>query len=439
MTLKVGKEVILTIDNLTNSGAGVGRTEGFALFVPGALPGESVRVKVTKVKKKYGQAELVEILQESENRVERFCSEGQLCGGCQLEYMDYQAQLDWKQDMVRETLKRIGKISEPNVLPALGMENPLAYRNKVQLHCSGGEQLGFYQVRSKELVPLTHCQAGAAEFGHIIHAINRLLSGYSLKWLKHVILRQGNCNQVMVIFVTTKDESDLKALSNELISLEQTVSSIYHNINPKADRYNIYGECHLITGDEYIQLDLLGLTFLISPKSFFQVNTEQTAVLYQKAEEFLQLKGSELLLDAYCGTGTIALYLAKRAKEVLGIEVVPEAIGDAKKNSELNKIDNAQFITGKVENELPRLVEKGYRPDAVVLDPPRSGCHQQVLDAVAKAKPQRIVYVSCDVGTLSRDLNILQQQGYATQVVQPVDMFPHTSHVEVCCCLTRVK
>ncbi|MDK2820735.1 MAG: rRNA (uracil1939-C5)-methyltransferase [Clostridia bacterium] len=422
---------VINITGLNHEGAGVGRlNNGKVVFVPGALVGEQVRIELLVDKKKYALGRLLEIEVASPDRVAPSCSEGS-CGGCQLQHLSYNEQLKWKQQKVIDAFKRIGGFSDIEVLPVLGMTNPWRYRNKVRLHVSKG-QLGFYQPGSHEVNPLANCSLLPSLMLEVARFINELLPNLS-PGLKHVTLRQGlKTGEVLVFLEVEQGWTEGKRLAKELKNHFSSLVSVVAGFEDKKKS--------LVTliGRDYLIEKLGNFTFHISPDTFFQVNTVHTEVLYNQVKEYAELEGEEEVLDAYCGSGSIAMWLSCKAKKVTGVEVVAQAIKDAGRNVVLNDIDNIEFHTGQAEVLLPRLAEKGYKPQVIVLDPPRAGCDRRVLKAVEKMKPIRVVYVSCNPATLARDVSYLSENGYVPAKVQPVDMFPYTHHVECVVSLKRI-
>ncbi|MBM7614186.1 23S rRNA (uracil(1939)-C(5))-methyltransferase RlmD [Alkaliphilus hydrothermalis] len=442
----------IQIIDLGHSGEGIGKVDGFTVFVEGGLPGDVIKVKTTVVKKNYATGKLLEMITPSNSRVEPTCAIAHKCGGCQIMHMDYQAQLDIKTSRVEETLKRIGKI-DAKVLPTLGMDNPYWYRNKAQFPVgmtAGKAILGFYEKGSHNIVDTGYC--------HIQHPVNEkivaLMKDFIQKYkisvydektkkglIRHVVTKVGyQTGEVMVVVITNgkelpHQEQLIKLLKDNIEGLE----SIVQNINTQNTNVIFGRESITIYGRDHI-VDYIGdLKFNISARSFFQVNPLQTKVLYEKALEYAQLKGEESVFDIYCGIGTISLFLAQKAKKVYGVEVVEAAIDDAKKNAEINGMTNTEFYVGEAEKVVPELYKQGIKADVVVVDPPRKGCDEAVLDTIVSMAPERIVYVSCNPATLARDLAYLNDRGYKAEEVQPVDMFPHTSHVETVVLMSRVE
>ncbi|MBE3572972.1 MAG: 23S rRNA (uracil(1939)-C(5))-methyltransferase RlmD [Moorella humiferrea] len=422
----------IEITGLNHEGAGVGRLpDGMVVFVPGALPGERVKIELSARKKHYALARLLEIEKASPDRVLPPCPEAGSCGGCQLQHLNYRAQLLWKRRLVVEALRRLGGLRDVSVLPVLGMVNPWGYRNKVRLHVADNS-LGFYRPGSHEVVPFFHCRLVPSEFMEVVWELARLLPVLG-RGPEHVTLRRGWATGEMLLALEARTgwtEGEVLAgkLSRRFPELVGVVTL------PSGEGY---GETILL-GRNYLEERLDGLRFHISATTFFQVNSAQAQVLYERAAAMAGLQGGEEVLDAYCGSGAIAMWLSRRASMVTGVEVVAGAVQDARRNAVLNKVDNLRFHVGAAERLLPHLAAEGYRPEVVVLDPPRAGCDRRVLDAVAVMQPRRIVYVSCNPATLARDLALLQKRGYTPGPVQPVDMFPHTYHIECLCRLDRI-
>ncbi|WP_270573447.1 23S rRNA (uracil(1939)-C(5))-methyltransferase RlmD [Bacillus glycinifermentans] len=436
----------VVFEDLTHEGAGVAKVDGFPVFVPNALPDEKAKIKVTRVKKGFAFGRLIDLKEESRFRTKAPCPIYKQCGGCQLQHINYEGQLLYKQKQVKDVLERIGKLdlSRVTVHPTLGMEDPWNYRNKAQVPVGtreGGLVAGFYQQRSHEIIDMNKCLIQQSENDRVVQAIKEICNRYGIKaydeerhkgWLRHIMVRYGAATgEMMVVFITkTNDFPHKNAIMKEITASFPHVKSIVQNINPKKTNVIFGDDTTVIWGEEYIYDTIGDIKFAISARSFYQVNPEQTKVLYDKALEYAELNGEETVIDAYCGIGTISLFLAKQAKKVYGVEIVPEAIEDAKRNAELNGIENAEFEVGEAEVVIPKWYEEGISADTLVVDPPRKGCDEALLRTILEMKPKRVVYVSCNPGTLARDLRVLEDGGYATLEVQPVDMFPHTSHVE---------
>jgi 23S rRNA (uracil1939-C5)-methyltransferase len=450
LPVKKNEQLQVKIEDLTHEGAGVAKVNGYTLFVPKALPGEVVEIKVIKTNKGYGFARLMNIVEESSDRAEPPCPIYHQCGGCQIQHLSYEAQLISKQKQVKDVLERIGGIKDIPVHPTLGMKDPWRYRNKAQVPVGeeGGLVIaGFYQERSHRIIDMDACLIQHEENDQIIRVVKKIANKYGIRGydeekhrgvLRHVVVRKGKVtNEVMVVLVTRgKELPDKKAVIEEIQAEVPNVKSIVQNINTKRTNVIFGDETIVLWGDEYIHDYIGDIKFAISARSFYQVNPEQTKVLYDKTLEYADLSGEETVIDAYCGIGTISLFLAQRAKHVYGVEIVPDAIADAKRNAELNGMKNVDFAVGEAEKVMPWWYAQGIRADVVVVDPPRKGCDEELLQTILSMKPKRVVYVSCNPATLARDLKILEAGGYKTKEVQPVDMFPHSTHVECCSLLT---
>ncbi|EDK35548.1 23S rRNA (uracil(1939)-C(5))-methyltransferase RlmD [Clostridium kluyveri] len=458
------KEYVLNIDGMGYQGEGVGKIEGFTIFVPGAIQGEKVRVKAVKVNKNFAFAKLMEVIEASKYRITPTCSIYKRCGGCQLQHLSYDGQLSFKENRVKDCLERIGKLqvisgeqsihqhgSVTKLYHTIGMENPYRYRNKVQLpvgSSKNGINIGFYAKKSHEIINMTSCFIQSETSDKIVKLIRQWIEKYNIEpynekngkgIIRHIMIREAfTTAEIMVVIVTAVSHLPYKKEFIEIITRNvPVIKSIVQNIN--RDRTNVImgKECIILWGRDTIN-DYIGkFKFSISPLSFFQVNPVQTEVLYNKVLEYAGLTGNEVIFDAYCGTGTISLFLSQKAKKVYGVEIIPQAIENANMNAAENGIDNVEFITGKSEKVIPELIKKGVRADVVVVDPPRKGCEEALLHSIADMRPRTIVYVSCDPATLARDLAILRDFGYRVEKVQPVDMFPQTSHVETIVSLQR--
>ena len=446
--IELNKTYELKINALNTNAQGVGRMENFTVFVEGALPGEVVKAKITEVKKNYAIGEAQELLKHAESRVEPPCPAYAECGGCQLQHLAYPEQLKWKRQQVVDALKRIGKLNlnDIKVGDTLGMSTPWHYRNKMQFPVGKIKteiQIGCYAKSSHNVVNINSCMIQRQQNDEILQAVRKVIEKFKVPIydedthrgiLRHVMGRVGMNGETMLVLITAtnklpNEKSIVRALRNEL----PKVTSIQQNIQPQHNNVILGRETRLLYGKRTISDNIGKFKFNISARSFFQVNTLQAEKLYETALKFADLKGHEVVVDAYCGTGTITLFLAKHAKFAYGIEIVSSAIADAKTNARINNVRNAQFITGDATAILPKL---GVRPDVVVVDPPRAGCDEKLLLTIAKMKPSKVVYVSCNPATLARDLATLEANGFKTQQVQPVDMFPMTSHIESVTLLT---
>ncbi len=434
----------LEITGMTHEGLGVGKKDGLAVFVQGAVDGELVRVKIIKIAKNYSVARVESWLRKSSHRQEPFCLAYKRCGGCSLQHMSYEKQLEFKHRVVKDNLERIGGFKEIQVNPVIGMEIPLHYRNKAQYPVGMGEKgaiAGFYSRRSHEIITSDNCGIQDTKSEAIRNAVMEKVKEFNISpydentgtgLLRHIITRVAHSTgDIMVVLVVTSEKiPHLDQLAKHILERTPQVKSIVLNINSRRDNVILGDKVITVHGEDTL-IDTLGpFQFHISPLSFYQVNPLQTVVLYEKAVEYAELTGDETVYDLYCGIGTISLFLAQQAKKVIGVEVVEEAVLAARKNAELNGIDNTEFHTGLAEEVVPCLYREGKKADVVVVDPPRKGCDPVLLDTMVQMKPERIVYVSCNPSTLARDLKALCGHGYSIAAVQPVDMFPWTEHVE---------
>lgn len=464
----VGQLAEADIIGIGQNGEGVGRTrDGYTLFVQGALPGEKVSARVEHTKKQYGYARLVEVREASADRVPAPCPIYAECGGCQLQHLSYEGQLRWKRQHVVDALERIGKLLVQGsgadagsagagvvVHPTLGMDEPWRYRNKAQVPIGqeeGGLVGGFYAQGSHRIIDMEACLIQHEKNDDVVRRVKRIAGELGIRaydettgrgLLRHVVVKVGfRTGDVMVVLVTNGEKIQR---GDELVGLIRQevpgVKSIVQNIN--TGRTNvIFGDRTVVLwGEEYIRDWIGGVQFAISARSFYQVNPVQTEVLYNKALAYAALSGGETVIDAYCGIGTISLFLAQRAGHVYGVEIVADAIADARRNAELNGMAaKVTFETGAAEAVIPAWKQRGITADVIVVDPPRKGCDAALLATIGEMAPRRVVYVSCNPATLARDLRVLEDAGYRTVEVQPVDMFPHTVHVESVALLVWVE
>lgn len=440
----------VTFTDLSHDGAGVAKVNGYTLFVPGGLPGEVAEVKIVKTKKGYGFGKLLHLIKTSEARVEPPCDIFDQCGGCQIQHLSRKGQGEFKQKLVVDALERLGGLRDVKVHPVLTMDHPWNYRNKASVPVAShqGEFVaGFYQKRSHVIIDMDHCLITNPTVDEVIQEVKRIAKDSGIEpyneethkgILRHIIVRIGKqTGEVMVVLVAKTDELPFrKRFIKELPEKFPQIKSIALNINKKRSNTIFGNETRILWGRETITDTIGSIKFAISPRSFYQVNPDQTHVLYEKALEYAELSGNETVMDAYCGIGTISLFLAQRAMKVYGVEIVPEAIEDARANAELNNLTNVEFEAGAAEEVIPNWYRKGIQADVVVVDPPRKGCDAELLQTILEMKPKRVVYVSCNPSTLARDLRILEDGGYKTGEVQPVDMFPQTTHVE---CVTWLE
>ena len=428
---------LIKIHSLGSSGEGVGKLGELIIFVEGALPGEEILAEIETRKKNYAVAKLVEIVKPAPERTEPFCPLYKDCGGCQLQHLSYPAQLKCKRQQVVDAIERIGKISDVDVFDTLGMQNPLRYRNKMQFPVGKNLQIGCYARGSHKIINTQFCMIQNAQNDKILAAVRNIATKFNLHpynedthkgFLRHVMGRVGSNGEFMIVLVTaTKNFPNEKNFVRALLKELPNVTSIQQNVQTFKNNVILGRETKILYGKPTIHDKIGDLKFNISARSFFQVNTVQAEILYKTALDFANLRGNELIIDAYCGTGTISLFMAKKARKVIGVEVVSSAINDAIKNARENHIKNAEFIVGDVVNVLPKISDYA---EVVIVDPPRAGCDKKVLETFAAMKPEKIIYVSCNPATLARDLKILDEFGYKTKKIQPVDMFPFTSHIE---------
>lgn len=453
--IEKNKEYILDIVSQGYEGEGIAKiNDTFTVFIEGALKGERVNVRIVKSKKSFAYGKLLEVIEPSLERCEAKCSIHKRCGGCKLQYSTYKEQLNFKFERVKDCITKIGKLDESIVQFPLGMDEPWRYRNKVQLPIgmvNGELKIGFFAPRSHEIIDMETCLIQDEIADKVVGITRTWIKKNNIKpynidgkydetgILRHIMIRRGfTTNEVMVVLVTNGSKLPNK---DEFISLITEnilgIKSIVQNINSKPTNVILGQECITLWGESTIS-DYIGeFKFNISPLSFFQVNPVQTEVLYNKALEYAGLTGDETVFDAYCGTGTITLFLSQKAKKVYGVEIIPQAIENANINAKENNVNNVEFFVGESEVVIPDLINKGIKADVVVVDPPRKGCDVKLLNAITNIDAKKIVYVSCDPSTLARDLAILEGNGYKTVRVQPVDMFPHTAHIETCVLLQR--
>ena len=489
--MNIGKNDIVTLEiqDMGMEGEGIGKIDGFTLFVKDAIIGDTIEAKIIKCKKNYGYAKLEKVILPSPFRVQPRCVSHRQCGGCQIQAMSYERQLEFKQDKVKNNLLRIGSFSEEEVdramEPIIGMDEPYHYRNKAQYPVGrdkeGNPIAGFYAGRTHSIIANTECDLGRKENGEILQTILDYMKEFGVEpydeetgkgLIRHILIRTGFASkEIMVCLVINyhgkgKPASGQKVthLPYQKILLErlaniENMTSVSVSINTDKTNVIMGSEIHTLWGKSSIRdsirvrnmlkenMDFTGekLEFSISPLSFYQINPLQTEKLYSLALEYAGLTGEETVWDLYCGIGTISLFMATRAKQVYGVEIIPQAIEDARENARQNQIHNVEFFVGKVEEVLPNFYEQKNQdsdhdmlhPDIIVVDPPRKGCDEKCLATMIKMAPKRIVYVSCDSATLARDLRILCDGGYELSKIRPVDQFAHTVHVETCVLLSH--
>ena len=443
----------MTCESFGSDAAGVCRFEGMAVFVPMMLPGERALVRIVKVQKRYAFGRVEQLLSASPDRREPACPVYRRCGGCSCQHMSYEASLEYKRSQVRELLRRVGGL-DVDVPAVLGMSVPLHYRNKgtypVFLR-DGRPVCGFFAPRSHDLVPLPEdgCLIQREESCAAVSALLSWMRTFRVMpyderehsgLIRHIMTRTARDGKTVVTLVCSSASlPHTEDLVREMRSALPGLHGLCLIHNPRTDNVILDGKLHVLWGKASLDMTLCGLHYAVSPQAFFQVNPEQTEKLYGLALDFAGLTGKETVCDCYCGAGTISLLLAGHARRVIGIEIVPQAIENAKANAQANGITDAEFLCGKTEELLPRLVADGVRPDVVMLDPPRKGCEPAVLDAICEAGVPRVVYISCGAPALARDAAILSARGYRIERIQCVDMFCLTGDVETVCCLYHQK
>lgn len=473
LPVKVDDIIELRIEDLNNKGEGAGKYKGYTVFVPGALPGEMLKCRIISTKKNYSRGVLYHLKESSPQRIEPTCQYyNERCGGCQLQHLSYEGQLNFKENKVKNDMWKIGKIAPETYkfLPIISMDIPWNYRNKIQLpvrEINGKTKMGFFKKSSHELVEVDSCLIQEKNGNKALKEVKKIVGKYQISpyneknhkgLLRHIVIRVGTfTGEVQLVFVTRQNKfPDRKKIVAELSEKIPGLVGIIHNINP--DKTNVVmGEKEkTIWGRPYLRDKLGKLKFNISPRAFYQVNAYQAKRLYEKSLEIVRennddlVEGFKKVIDAYCGIGTIALYFALYAREVIGVEEIEEAIKDAEANAGLNNLDDkVTFYQGKVEEILPSLEKSEEKlPELIVLDPPRKGCDPQFIDTILDFLPWKILYISCNPSTLSRDLNLLlnswkenksieEPKNYDLKYIQPVDMFPHTIHVECIALLER--
>ena len=457
--------VTVEITDIGVSGEGIGHVDGYTLFIKDAVIGDVVEAKVMKAKKNYGYARLMKVITPSEYRVEPKCAFARRCGGCQIQEMSYDRQLIFKDQKIRGNLERIGGFTKDQIdtvmQPVVGMEHPFGYRNKAQFPFGtdkeGNPITGFYAGRTHDIIANTNCALGVEQNKEILEIILQYMRENKIKsydekigkgLIRHALIRYGfKTKEIMVCLVVNgKKLPKAERLIEKLIQIEG-MTSITISPNTRRDNVIMGDSYEILWGQGYITDYIGNVKYQISPLSFYQVNPVQTEKLYGLALEYADLKGDETVWDLYCGIGTISLFLAQKAKQVYGVEIVPQAIDDAKENAKINAIDNAEFFVGKAEEVLPKYYAEYEREhngetahaDVIVVDPPRKGCDETLLETIVKMQPEKVVYVSCDSATLARDLKYLCANGYEIKVCRGVDQFPQSVHVETVVLLSQQK
>lgn len=446
--------VTLDIEDCGVDGEGIGKADGFTVFVKDAVIGDRVTAKIMKAKKNYGYGRLMEILKPSPYRVEPKCAFARQCGGCQLQALSYEQQLAFKEKKVRGHLERIGGFTELPMEPIIGMDEPYHYRNKAQFPVGKNKEgriiTGFYAGRTHTIIENRDCALGVSQNKEVLDRVIAHMEAYGIEpykeetgkgLVRHILIRYGFfTGEVMVCLVLNGSSIPQKETLIEHLLEIPGMTSITINVNKKRSNVILGEEIRLLWGKPYITDKIGDISYQISPLSFFQVNPLQTGKLYSKALEYADLHGEETVWDLYCGIGTISLFLAQKAKFVRGVEIIPAAIENANDNARLNSIENVEFFVGKAEEVLPAEYKKnGIYADVIVVDPPRKGCEESLLATMIEMQPKRIVYVSCDSATLARDLKYLCERGYELRKVCPVEQFGGTVHVETVVLLGRKK
>ena len=446
--------VKLEITEMTGQGSGIGKLDGMAVFVPMTAVGDIIDARILKVKKNYAFAKIERIITASDIRIEADCKCYSKCGGCVFRHISYEEELKIKKQRVYDALTRIGKIEDFKMNEIVGCESPDNYRNKSQIPIGKDKEnnviMGFFGNHSHRIVGNGECMLHPKEFDDIVGIIKNWINQYNIDiydetahrgLLRHLYLRHGKkSGELMVCMVINGNDLPFKQeLIGMLTVYSDNIKSIMLNVNRGKTNVVLGGKCVTIYGNDHITDELCGLKFNISPLSFYQVNRDQTEKLYGIAADYAELSGEEFLIDLYCGTGTIGLSMAHKAKKVLGIEIIPQAIENAKENAKNNNIQNAEFVCSDASSAAEQLSKNRTEPDVVIVDPPRKGCDGIVIDSVCRMSPKRVVYVSCDPETLARDLSIFEGNGFKVEEVTPVDMFPRTQHVETVVLMSRVK
>ena len=452
MEIKKNDCFTVSIEDMSEDGSGIGKLEGYIWFIKDAVKGDVVEAKAMKMKKSYGFARLMRVITPSPDRVEPACLVARQCGGCQLQAMSYESQLKFKENKVYNNLRRIGGFTDIPFLPIMGMDEPWRYRNKAQFPFgkdkNGQIVTGFYAGRTHDIIPQEDCLLGVEENKQILEIIKEyMIENHVAPYeeethkglIRHALIRKGfKTGELMVcVIINGKKLPHSEKLVEKLCQLDG-MTSITYSINTDKTNVILGKELVNLYGPGYITDYIGDVKYRISPLSFYQVNPVQTEKLYGTALEYAGLTGGEVVWDLYCGIGTISLFLAQKAKKVYGVEIVPQAIDDARENAKLNGLDNVEFFVGKAEEVLPEQYEKNkVYADVIVVDPPRKGCDEQCLNTIITMAPKRVVYVSCDSATLARDLKFLCENGYEIQKVRCCDMFGWTTHVETVVSLTH--
>ena len=465
------EELTLSIDNIGNTGEGIGHVDGYTLFVKDAMPGDVIRAHITKAGKSYGYARLIDIIAPSVDRVVPSCVDSSRCGGCTLQHMSYEKQLEYKEQKVKDCLIRIGGFDAGTIdditEPIIGTEEPFHYRNKAQFPVGSTKDrsvaIGFYAGRTHSIIDVPECYIQCDESNEAVSIVRSWMEKNHVEpydetngtgIIRHILTRVGkNTGDVMVCLVVNKEYDEHAANEKDFVQLVDDLKTIKGlksfclNINTKKTNVILGDKIINLYGPGYIEDTIGDVRYRISPLSFYQVNPVQTGKLYSTALEYAEITKNDIVWDLYCGIGTISLFLARKAKRVLGVEIVPQAVRDARINAKINGIDNVTFIEGAAEDIFRQIsdgeiqgktTEDILKPDVIVVDPPRKGCDEKLIETMLDIKPGKIVYISCDPATLARDLKMLCANEYEIKRVRPCDMFPMTGHVETVCCLCKI-
>lgn len=441
--IKKNEMYTVKIDSIGSMGEGICKIDGFTVFVQNAVLEDIAQIKIVKVKKNYGYGKLIKILNPSPHRVDVLCEKYGKCGGCHLQNYKYQMQLEFKRNTVKDSIEHIAKINNVEVLPTIGMEYQWNYRNKAQFPIrfqDGKPNIGFYSARSHNVVDIENCNIQHDINIKVIQIIRKFIEDYNIEpydettgngIIRHVFTRFGfKTKELMVCIIVNCKKFKYSSELIDRLKYIENIKSIVLNYNQNRNNVILGDKFETIWGNSFITDYIGDIKFEISANSFFQVNPIQTEVLYKKVVEYADINKDKIIIDAYCGIGTISLFLAPYAKKVYGVEIVESAIEDAKRNATINSIENAEFYVGKSEHIIPQLYkEQNIKADLFVLDPPRKGCDIKLINTILEVKPAKIIYVSCNPATLARDLEILKQ-AYKIEIVQPIDLFPQTHHIE---------
>lgn len=441
------------IIDLNHMGKGVAKSDNLVIFVDDVIPGDIAKIKITEIKKNYALGELITIIKPSENRIDSACGFFEQCGGCQLMHMNYEEQLKYKRERVINELKRAGvNTEEVTVNDTLGMKTPFRYRNKTTFSVTEKNNdifIGPYEQGTYNTVDISGCLIQSREADEVVNLFKNLMIKYKIDAydkmtgkgiVRNIIIRNNRNNELMIVIVTTIENfKNKEEFIDNLVSINSNIKTVIQNINNKNTNLVMGRKNKVLYGQGTINDTIDDLSFVISPEAFFQVNPEQTEKLYQTAIQYADINKDEVCFDIYCGIGTISLMAAKYAKKVYGVEIVEQAVVDARANALNNNIHNVEFFAGKAEEVVPKLYKQKIKADVVIVDPPRKGCEKPVIDTIINMSPKKVVYVSCNPSTLARDIKLLEEGGYKLIKAQPVDMFPWTVHVECVVLMQNVK